>query len=83
MARTTRTAMWINGTRLRTAVRHSGSRGGGWGSSPGGLAAVEEGYLPPDFQDSSVGFRVASVPEPATLFLVFVGAAALFGLELS
>ena len=55
-----------------------GLRGGGWGIEPTGLAASNRLPYDPSFSNSeSIGFRVASVPEPGSLLL---GGLALAGL---
>lgn len=50
-----------------------GSRGGSWASIPSGLHERIRFDVDPTSEFSSVGIRVASVPEPSTLVLACVG----------
>lgn len=53
---------------------HRGLRGSGWSTSASLLAASSQNnYWQPVQRDSLIGFRVANVPEPATVGLVAVG----------
>ena len=54
-----------------------GIRGGGYADGPGGLESNDDGSSVPTAHSSELGFRVAnvaSVPEPGTFLLLFVGA---------
>ena len=53
-------------------------RGGDWGSSERPLRSSRRNVNGPANEDSSIGFRVASVPEPSTYVLVLMGAGALY-----
>ena len=56
-----------------------GLRGGSWAPSlVDDLQSSGRGYGDPAFEYSAVGFRVASVPEPATAVLVLMGVGALY-----
>jgi len=52
-----------------------GLRGGSWANSSGsGLASSNRSFLGPLSEQENVGFRVASVPEPAAVVLtIFAG----------
>lgn len=53
-------------------------RGGSWGHVASCLGASYDGsYCDPDYENSVIGFRIASVPEPATLLLLGLGAVML------
>jgi formylglycine-generating enzyme required for sulfatase activity len=52
-----------------------GLRGGSWGSNGGLLSSGGSGEGP-SFEDSNIGFRVASVPEPSTSMLMLMGGGA-------
>jgi len=52
-------------------------RGGGWVRASGGLQASDRSVGTPSFGDGSVGFRVAAVPEPSTLWMMLTGAISL------
>jgi len=54
-----------------------GIRGGSWLNSSNSLAASVRDFVGPTFGGSSIGFRVASIPEPSTALL---GALASIGL---
>jgi formylglycine-generating enzyme required for sulfatase activity len=54
-----------------------GLRGGSWGSFEGILRSSARGNFGPMFDYNSVGFRVASVPEPSALVLTIFFSAAL------
>jgi formylglycine-generating enzyme required for sulfatase activity len=54
-----------------------GIRGGSFYSTTDTLTAARRGWDEPDIGDSSVGFRVAQVPEPATFALIALGGLAL------
>ncbi|MGO9114272.1 MAG: autotransporter-associated beta strand repeat-containing protein [Thermoguttaceae bacterium] len=59
-------------------VTARGFGGGGYGSIAGALISESiAGGAAPMAEDSSVGFRVASVPEPAAVWLLFVSAVLL------
>ena len=64
-----------------TAVSSSyrGSRGGYWGSNSEYLVSFDRNYDNPTGEYYGVGFRVASVPEPATIALLLASAACLLG----
>jgi len=50
-----------------------GLRGGSWGNSAFGLASSGRGIGGPSVEYDIVGFRVASVPEPTSVFLAIFG----------
>lgn len=53
-------------------------RGGAWSNGGGNLYPVTSvGGLTPDSIRSSIGFRIAGVPEPCSLVMLFVGAISL------
>ena len=52
-------------------------RGGYWLNPENSLRSSSRSNLGPSFEDSNVGFRVASVPEPSTYALVLLGAGAV------
>jgi formylglycine-generating enzyme required for sulfatase activity len=54
-----------------------GLRGGAWISDAGNLAAGNSVDSNPWYENSDVGFRVASIPEPSTALLVLTGLAGL------
>jgi hypothetical protein len=54
-------------------------RGGFWNSNESNLRASTRNYNAPSVIDYSVGFRVASVPEPSALAILLVGLLALVG----
>jgi formylglycine-generating enzyme required for sulfatase activity len=54
-------------------------RGGFWNSNESNLRASSRNYNAPSVVDYSVGFRVASVPEPSALAILLVGLLALVG----
>jgi len=57
-----------------------GVRGGSWGDPSGGLASSGRGYAIPTYEnDGTVGFRVASVPEPGSITLLLAAVVA-FGI---
>lgn len=54
-------------------------RGGGWDDPAGDLLPTyQHTPAPPDREDDDIGFRVASVPEPATCMVVLLGAGAAY-----
>jgi len=56
-----------------------GRRGGSWGNDETFMKSSFRSIgSPPTFEDSYVGFRVASVPEPSTAVLVLMGVGALY-----
>ena len=59
-------------------VSARGVRGGDWNESISTLLASSRGIVTSSSEHANIGFRVASVPEPSTLFLA--GLAASFGL---
>ena len=55
------------------------TRGGNWVSPPSSLRTSYRNNLDPTFESGSIGFRVASVPEPSTYaLLAMAGAGALW-----
>jgi formylglycine-generating enzyme len=46
-------------------------RGGSWGDHSNCLASVHWSYVNPTYEYAYVGFRVASVPEPGSIMLLF------------
>ena len=48
-------------------------RGGAWSTNPGNLASSGRANLSPPTENTSVGFRVAAVPEPSAFLLTMVG----------
>ena len=56
---------------------YRGNRGGSFIIGPSFMRANSSSYGNPSFQTYTIGFRVAQVPEPATLSLLAVGAVAL------
>ena len=54
-------------------------RGGYWNSNENSLRASTRNYDAPSVTNYSVGFRVASVPEPSALAILLVGLLALVG----
>lgn len=54
-----------------------GLRGGSLGNTSNILAASFRNSLPPTFESESLGFRVASVPEPSAYLLTVLSASAL------
>jgi formylglycine-generating enzyme required for sulfatase activity len=63
---------WNNGDYLSGSIR--GLRGGSYGhGGEGALASYGGSGCYPDLVNSTMGFRVASVPEPATLLLLGLG----------
>ncbi len=48
-------------------------RGGSYGEFDDSLRSSNRGDIYPDFESDQLGFRVASVPEPATLLLLSLG----------
>jgi formylglycine-generating enzyme len=55
-------------------ITYRGIRGGSYGNNDYNLSSPDREYYPPDNEINTVGFRVASVPEPATLLLLGLGA---------
>lgn len=55
-----------------------GIRGGAWATVAGWLPASSRDGLLPTNQDPSVGFRVASVPEPTSLVLTMLAGGSIF-----
>ncbi|MGA1124772.1 MAG: SUMF1/EgtB/PvdO family nonheme iron enzyme, partial [Chthoniobacterales bacterium] len=53
-------------------------RGGFWNFSEFLLRSSDRSFTDPAVEDSFVGFRVASVPEPSTYALVLLGAGAVY-----
>ncbi|MEI8371439.1 MAG: SUMF1/EgtB/PvdO family nonheme iron enzyme [Planctomycetota bacterium] len=49
-----------------------GLRGGTWNQGPGGMTSYNRNLTPPTSEFATVGFRVASVPEPGCLTLLLV-----------
>ena len=62
-----------NETAVTSLVR--GLRGGTWGNNSDTLAAWSLYYDPPSAQGHTIGFRVASVPEPGSISLLLCGLA--------
>ena len=50
-----------------------GRRGGSYGTYDSGIILSYRGVTNPSYEDSFVGFRVASVPEPTTILLLSLG----------
>jgi formylglycine-generating enzyme len=55
-----------------------GLRGGSWDFAEIDLRASNSNGVGPSLEDSSVGFRVASVPEPTSLVLTMLAAGVMF-----
>jgi formylglycine-generating enzyme len=55
-----------------------GIRGGGWGDTSNGLLATFRSSDSPTLEFSSIGFRVASIPEPNTEVLAVVACGAMW-----
>jgi formylglycine-generating enzyme required for sulfatase activity len=53
-------------------------RGGDWFDSGDNLSSANRDSFSPSDQSASIGFRVASVPEPSTYVLVLLGAGAVY-----
>lgn len=54
-------------------------RSGDWSDAANGLRSSGRNLIPaPTLSDAGVGFRVASVPEPSSVILLILGAAASF-----
>jgi hypothetical protein len=62
-----------------SASEYRSLRGGFWNSNESNLRASSRNYNAPTTADYSVGFRVASVPEPSALAILLVGLLALIG----
>jgi hypothetical protein len=62
-----------------SASEYRAFRGGYWNSNESNLRASSRNYNAPSVVDYSVGFRVASVPEPSALAILLVGLLALLG----
>ena len=60
-----------------TAGENREMRGGSWNNDGSNLDASIRDNLSPTFENSSVGFRVASVPEPSAGLLVLLGLSGL------
>jgi len=58
---------------------YRGSRGGSFGNYQFYTSASERGFNDPPAEDSSIGFRLAMVPEPSTGLLVIAGLLGLAG----
>ena len=59
-----------------------GLRGGGWNGPVGaGHAFVRDDDFHPTTEGGTVGFRLATVPEPGTMLLVVLGALAAWGVK--
>ncbi len=54
-----------------------GIRGGSWHDTQAYLSSSTNGYFGPTDDSSSVGFRIATIPEPSTLALSAASLAAL------
>ncbi|HEY7116040.1 MAG TPA: SUMF1/EgtB/PvdO family nonheme iron enzyme [Tepidisphaeraceae bacterium] len=65
-----------NQTLIDPAFR--GQRGSSWANCPCMLPSTSRNYFTPTLEDPAVGFRVASVPEPAGTLLVLVLTGPLF-----
>lgn len=48
-------------------------RGGGWGATEMGLRSESRGNQAPTFENTVIGFRVASIPEPSAALLMLGG----------
>ena len=62
-----------------SASEYRALRGGFWNSNESNLRSSSRNYNAPSVIDYSVGFRVASVPEPSALAILLVGLLALIG----
>jgi formylglycine-generating enzyme len=62
-----------------SASEYRAFRGGYWNSNESNLRSSTRNYNAPSVVDYSVGFRVASVPEPSALAILLVGLLALIG----
>jgi hypothetical protein len=62
-----------------SASEYRSLRGGFWNSNESNLRSSSRNYNAPSVTDYSVGFRVASVPEPSALAILLVGLLALIG----
>ena len=62
-----------------SASEYRAFRGGYWNSVESNLRSSVRNYNAPSTTDFSVGFRVASVPEPSALAILLVGLLALIG----
>jgi formylglycine-generating enzyme required for sulfatase activity len=62
-----------------TAGSSRGLRGGDWLDGGGGLLSSFRVAAPPSGEDNRVGFRLAAVPEPASLGLAATGGLAALG----
>ena len=61
---------------------YRGLRGGCFSGSSDGLASSSRGANYPTIEDSTIGFRVANVPEPSSLVMLACGVVAgLIGLK--
>ena len=62
-----------------SATEYRAFRGGYWNSNESHLRASTRNYDAPSVANFSVGFRVASVPEPSALAILLIGLLALVG----
>lgn len=60
-------------------LSYRGVQGGSWAKDQVGLQYNRFGSAPPSIDTSLTGFRVAMVPEPSTLTLIFIASVAALG----
>ena len=67
----------LDGTNSSSSENRA-QRGGRWSGPEFGLSSSGQNGNDPTFESDTIGFRVASVPEPSTYVLVLMGAGALY-----
>ena len=67
----------LDGTNSSSSENRA-QRGGRWSGPEFGLSSSGRSGNGPTFESDTIGFRVASVPEPSTYVLVLMGAGALY-----